>query len=63
MTIFRNDALPDEEKRRQELASLKRIQYSFKKVLVMRDDIVPYHDDNGILIIGLIDFLLCPDAL
>lgn len=51
-------ALPDEEKREQELASLKRINDSFKKVLIMRDDIPPYHDDNGVLIMGLMDFLL-----
>ena len=51
-------ALPDEEKRQQEMASLKRINDSFKKVIIMRDDIVPYHDENGILIMGLMDFLL-----
>ena len=51
-------ALPDQEKREQELASLKRINDSFKKVIIMRDDIVPYHDENGILIMGLMDFLL-----
>ena len=54
-------ALPDEEKREQELASLKRISDSFKKIIVVRDDIAPYHDDNGVLTIGLMDFLLCSD--
>lgn len=51
-------ALPDEKKREQELASLKRINDSFKKIIILREDIVPYHDDNGILIMGLMDFLL-----
>lgn len=51
-------ALPNEEKREQELASLKRINDSFKKVIIMRDDISPYHDENGVLIVGLMDFLL-----
>ncbi len=51
-------ALPDEEKREQELASLKRINDSFKKVIIMREDIMPYHDDNGVLVMGLMDFLL-----
>lgn len=51
-------ALPSEEKREQELASLKRINDSFKKVIIMRDDISPYHDENGVLIMGLMDFLL-----
>lgn len=51
-------ALPNEEKREQELASLKRINDSFKKVIIMRDNISPYHDENGVLIMGLMDFLL-----
>ena len=51
-------ALPDEQKREQELASLKKINDSFKKIIITRDDIAPYHDDNGVLIIGLMDFLL-----
>lgn len=51
-------ALPDEQKREQELASLKKINDSFKKIIITRDDIAPYQDDNGVLIIGLMDFLL-----
>lgn len=51
-------ALPDEQKQEQELASLKKINDSFKKIIITRDDIAPYHDDNGVLIIGLMDFLL-----
>lgn len=51
-------ALADEQKLEQELASLKKINDSFKKIIITRDDIAPYHDDNGVLIIGLMDFLL-----
>ena len=51
-------ALPDEAKREQELASLKRIGDSFKKIIIVRDDIAPYYDDNGVRIMGLMDFLL-----
>lgn len=54
-------ALPDEQKLEQELASLKKINDSFKKIIITRDDIAPYHDDNGVLIIGLMDFLLRDD--
>ena len=54
-------ALPNEEKREQEVASLKRINDSFKKILILREDIAPYHDDNGVLTIGLMDFLLKSD--
>ena len=51
-------ALPDEEKRQQEMASLKRIDDSFKKIIIVREDIAPYYNEYGILIIGLMDFLL-----
>ncbi len=40
-------AMLDEEKREQELASLKRINDSFKKVIVTRNDIAPYNDDTA----------------
>ena len=51
-------AMPDEEKRRQESASLLRIKDSFKKIIVVKDDITPWTDNNGITTIGLFDFLL-----
>lgn len=50
--------IPDEEKRRQESASLLRIKDSFNKIIVVKDDIVPWTDNNGITTIGLFDFLL-----
>lgn len=48
----------DEGKRNQEINSLRRIPDSFKKIVVVKDDIMPWHDDNGILYIGIKDFLL-----
>ena len=54
---------PDDDKREQECASLKRIDDSFKKIIIMRDDIKPYHDNNGFYIVGLMDFLLKPDLI
>lgn len=51
-------SIPDEEKKQQELASLLNIHESFKKIVVMGEDIVPYYDDNGIFFIGILDFLL-----
>lgn len=56
-------ALPDEEKRKQEMASLLRINDSFKKIIVVKDDIKAWRDENGILTIGLLDFLMKPDSL
>ena len=51
-------SLPDSEKREQETASLKRVNDSFRKIVIVRDDIVSYHDNHGILFLGLMDFLL-----
>ncbi len=56
-------SVPDDEKRRQETASLRRIEDSFPKIIVVRDDITPWRDDNGILTIGLFDFLMGRDSL
>ena len=51
-------AMPDEEKRKQEMASLLRIGDSFKKTIIVKDDIKPWTDENGILTMGLMDFLM-----
>ncbi|MDW2835856.1 ATP-binding protein [Mesomycoplasma ovipneumoniae] len=46
------------EKKEQEITSLKKINDSFKKIVIVRNKIIPKHDENGILYIGLEDFLL-----
>ena len=46
------------EKREQETASLKKINDSFRKIVVVRKRIIPRHDNDGILYIGVEDFLL-----
>lgn len=51
-------AMPDEEKKLQETASFRNINDSFKKIIIVRQDIMPYTDPQGYLIIGLFDFLL-----
>lgn len=56
-------ALPDEDKRKQEMGSLLRINDSFKKIIIVKDDIKPWRDENGILTIGLLDFLINTDSL
>ena len=56
-------ALPDEDKRKQEMGSLLRINDSFKKMIIVKDDIKPWRDENGILTMGLLDFLMKPDSL
>ena len=50
--------IPDEEKRIQETASMKRIRDSFRKIVIVRNDIIPTYDENGFLYLSLADFLL-----
>lgn len=55
-------AIEDENKRDQETNSLKRVNDSFKKIVVVKDDMIPWHDENGILYIGIEEFLLNSDS-
>ena len=56
-------SIPDEEKRDQETRPFKKIDDSFKKIVVTRDLVPPQYDDNGILTINIFDFLLNPNSL
>ncbi|MCD7775288.1 MAG: ATP-binding protein, partial [Clostridiales bacterium] len=56
-------SISDEEKRQQEINSLIRVADSFKKIVVVRDNILPWHDENGILYINIEDFLLDESAM
>jgi len=49
--------MSNEEKRDQELNSLKKIDDSFQKIVIVKDDIMPYRDDKGIYFTGLFQFL------
>lgn len=49
--------MDDDAKREQELNSLKRIDDSFRKIVIVGDDIAPWTDENGISYIGLFQFL------
>lgn len=49
--------IPDREKREQETASLRRINDSFRKVVITADDIASYIDEDGIAYISLMQFL------
>ena len=50
-------SLPDEEKMSQELASFRKIDDSFKKIVIVGDDIATYMNDEGIVFMGLFQFL------
>ena len=54
-------SISSEDKRQQELASLQNVADSFKKIVVVGDEIMPYSDDSGVYFTGLFDFLLKDD--
>lgn len=56
-------SVSDDEKRKQETNSLIRVADSFKKIVVVRDSIMPWHDEHGILYIGIEDFLLYENSM
>lgn len=55
--------MPDDEKREQELYSLRKTGDSFKKIVIVGEDIAPYTDAQGIQYIGLFSFLLSSEKL
>lgn len=51
-------AMPDEEKRTTELKPFSLTGDSFPKIVVRQDIGKPWYDEQGVLNIGLVDFLL-----
>ena len=56
-------SIPDREKEIQESRSLMSIDDSFKKIIIVKDHIMPRRNEEGILTIGLFDFLLKENSL
>lgn len=56
-------SMPDADKRLQEKRSLVSIPDSFRKLIVVKDDILPWRDDDGVLTVSLWDFLLQPKLI
>ena len=56
-------SIPDEEKREQETFVFSKIADDFKKIIIDSDDIYPYMDKNGILNIGIRQFLSDENSL
>lgn len=51
-------SLPDEAKRAQEIRPFRKIDDSFKKIIITKDVVPPYYDEYGILTLNIYDFLL-----
>lgn len=50
--------IPDGDKMEQEIRPFRKVPDTFRRILVVGDDVRPWTDDNGILIVGIRDFLL-----
>lgn len=55
--------LPDDAKKEQEQISLLLTQDGFKKIIITKDAIAPLYNEDGVLVMGLFDFLLNEDSL
>lgn len=56
-------SLPDEEKRKQEIRPFIKINDSFKKIIITKDMVPCFYDENGILTMNIYDFLLDEKSL
>lgn len=56
-------SIADPDKKEQEIESLKRILDSFSKMVVVRDYLKPWQDENGITYVGIEQFLLNEELL
>ena len=56
-------SLLSQEKSEQEKKSLRNVDDSFKKIIIVKDVIKPNRDDDGIVTIGLFDFLQNENSL
>lgn len=56
-------ALENEAKVQQEERSLKKVDDSFKKVIITKEGFAPHYNEDGILMMNVCDFLLDPNSL
>lgn len=56
-------ALPDEEKKIQEIRPFRKIDDSFKKIVITKDMVPAHYDEHGILTLNIYDFLLEPKRI
>ena len=56
-------SLPDEAKRMQEIRPFRKIDDSFRKIVITKDIVQPHYDEYGILTMNIYDFLLDQNCL
>lgn len=56
-------AVPSSEKMKQEQNSLLRINDSFKKIIIMKDVPASWYTEEGVLVLGVYEFLLNENSM
>ncbi|MCM1234638.1 MAG: ATP-binding protein [Ruminococcus flavefaciens] len=56
-------SLPDAHKKEQEIRPFRKIDDSFRKIVVTKDIVPCHYDEHGILVMNIYDFLLDPTML
>lgn len=56
-------SIDDETKRNQETRPFRNIPDSFRKIVIVKDDVIPWHDNAGVLYLGIEQFLLDEDSI
>ncbi len=56
-------AIPDENKRTQEIRPFRNINDSFKKIIITKDMVPAHYDEYGILTLNIYDFLLDHESM
>lgn len=56
-------SIPDAEKRSQEIRPFRKIDDSFKKIVITKDIVPMHYDEYGIMTINIYDFLLEPTII
>lgn len=56
-------SIPEEDKLNQEIRPFRKIDDSFKKIVVTKDLVPAHYDENGFFTINIYDFLLNPKSL
>lgn len=56
-------SIPDEDKRAQEIRPFRKIDDSFKKIVITKDIVPAHYDEYGILTVNIYDFLLNPASI
>ena len=56
-------SLPDQQKWEQETRPFRKIEDSFKKIVITHDMLPLHYDESGVLMMNIYDFLLDPASL